>query len=73
MAKEFGEDHGVIYVDKPEDVLKKAIELIDNESVEVEGMKARKFVGKYSWDDIVDEFEGVLEEIAYDEKTEDYS
>jgi glycosyltransferase involved in cell wall biosynthesis len=31
IMKEFGEGHGVIYVDKTEDVLKKAIELIDFE------------------------------------------
>ena len=63
VMKEFGEDHGVIYVDKPEDVLRKVIELIDNGHVEGEGRKARKFVEKYNWDDIVDEFERVLEEV----------
>jgi len=63
ITKEFGEDHGVIYVDKPDDALKKAIELIENESVKEFGSKARKFVEKYSWDDIVDEFERVLEEV----------
>ena len=50
-------------MDRPEDALKKVIELIENGSVEVEGGKARKFVEKYNWDDIVDEFEGVLEEV----------
>ena len=60
IIKEFGKDHGVIYVDKPEDALKKAVELIDNGSVEEEGRKARKFVEKCNWDDIVDEFEGIL-------------
>ena len=27
-------------------------------------MKARGFVEKYNWDDIVDEFEGILEEVT---------
>ena len=63
VMKEFGDDHGVIYVDKPEDVIKKAIELIENGSIEEKGRKARKFVEKYSWEDIVDEFERVLEEV----------
>jgi glycosyltransferase involved in cell wall biosynthesis len=63
VMKEFGNGHGVIYVDKTEDVLKKAIELIENESVVEEGRKARRFVEKNSWDDITDEFEMVLEEI----------
>ena len=51
-------------MDKPEDVFKKAIELIENGSVEEEGRKARGFVERYNWDDIVGEFEGVLEELA---------
>jgi glycosyltransferase involved in cell wall biosynthesis len=63
VMKEFGEGHGVIYVDKPEDVIKKAIKLIENGSIEKEGRKARRFVEKYSWDDIVDKFEKVLEEV----------
>jgi glycosyltransferase involved in cell wall biosynthesis len=62
--KEFGEDHGVIYVDKPEDVLKKAIELIENGWVEDEGKKARVFVANNDWERITDEFEGILEELV---------
>jgi glycosyltransferase involved in cell wall biosynthesis len=63
IMKEFGNDNGVIYVDKPEDVLKKAIELIENETLKEQGLKARRFVEKNSWDNITDEFEGVLEEV----------
>ena len=63
VMKEFGDDHGVIYVDRPEDALKKAVEMIDNGTIEEQGFKARRFVEKYSWDDIVDEFERVLEEV----------
>jgi glycosyltransferase involved in cell wall biosynthesis len=60
VMKEFGEDHGVIYVDKPEDVLKKGIELIENGMLKEYGSKARGFVESYGWDDVVDEFEGIL-------------
>jgi len=63
IMKEFGEGNGVIYVDRPEDALKKAIELIENNRIEEGGRKARKFVEKYSWDNVVDEFERVLEEV----------
>lgn len=63
VMKEFGEDHGVIYVDKPEDVLWKAIELIENGFVEEEGRKARKFVENNDWDSITDTFERVLERL----------
>ena len=64
VIKEFGEGHGVIYIDKSEDVLKKAIELDKNGNIKEQGLKARKFVEKYNWDDIVDEFEGILEELT---------
>ena len=64
VMNEFGEDHGVIYVDKPEDVLKKAVELIENGTLKEHGLKARRFVERYNWDDIVDEFEGILEELT---------
>ena len=50
-------------MDRPEDALKKAIELIELGSVKEEGRKARKFVEKYKWDDIVGDFEKVLEEV----------
>lgn len=63
VMKEFGEDHGVIYVDKPEDALRRAIELIDNERVKEHGLKARDFVRNYGWNDVVDEFESILEEL----------
>ena len=62
VMMEFGEDHGVIYVDKPEDALKKAVELIEKGTFKEHGLKARRFVEKYSWEDIVAEFEGILEE-----------
>jgi glycosyltransferase involved in cell wall biosynthesis len=64
VITEFGEGHGVIYVDKSEDALKKAIELIEKGRVEEEGRKARGFVEKYNWDDIVADFERILEELT---------
>jgi glycosyltransferase involved in cell wall biosynthesis len=60
IMKEFGEGHGVIYVDKPEDVLKKVVELIENRTIKEQRLKARGFVERYSWDDVVDDFEGIL-------------
>jgi glycosyltransferase involved in cell wall biosynthesis len=65
MTKEFGVGNGVIYVDRPEDVLNKAIELIENETLKEQGLKARRFVEKNSWDNITDEFERVLEGISF--------
>jgi len=60
IMKEFGKDNGVVYVDRPEDVVAKAIELVQNGDVERLGSKARHFVEKYSWDNITDEFERML-------------
>jgi len=45
---EFGDDNGVIYVDTPEEVLKKAIELSRTECANEEGRKTRRFVERYS-------------------------
>ena len=66
VMKEFGIDNGVIYVDKPKDVLKKAVELIENGSIKEEGRKAREFVENYGWGNVVDEFERILEAVTED-------
>jgi len=47
----------IYYMDKPEDVLKKVIELIENGGIGEGRIKARKF----SWDNITSEFEGDFE------------
>lgn len=60
VMKEFGEGHGVIYVDRSEDALKRAIELVEKGSIEEEGRKAREFVEGNGWEKITDEFERVL-------------
>lgn len=63
VMKEFGEANGVVYVDRPEDVVAKALELVQNGSVETLGSKARKFVERYSWKSITDKFEKILEAV----------
>lgn len=63
ILKEFGYNNGVLYVNKPEDVLKKTIELIENGLINEKGIKARKFVEKQDWNKITDEFESILEEV----------
>jgi len=60
LVKEFGEDNGVLYVDKPEEVLKLAEELEESNRIQSEGIKARKFVEPSSWDIVVSEFEEKL-------------
>lgn len=68
VMKEFGEGNGVVYIDKPEGVVVKAMELVQNGIVEKLGLKARSFVEKYSWDNITDEFEKILEEAIKDKR-----
>jgi len=70
VMREFGEGNGVVYIDKPEDVIAKAIELVQTGSVTELGSKARNFVERYSWDSITDEFERILEEAIEEKRNE---
>ena len=63
VIKEFGKDNGVVYVSQPEDAVRKAIELTKGGSLKKLGAKARRFVERYSWDNITGEFEGILNEV----------
>ncbi|MGA8849146.1 MAG: glycosyltransferase family 4 protein [Dehalococcoidia bacterium] len=67
IMREFGENNGVAYVDKPEEAVTKAMELIQSGTIEELGQKARSFVEGYSWQSITDEFEKILKE-AIEEK-----
>lgn len=61
VIDEFGFDNGVIYVDKPERVIGKAVELMkEKSSLKDYGSKARKFAQRYDWKVITMEFEDVL-------------
>jgi glycosyltransferase involved in cell wall biosynthesis len=62
VMKEFGEDNGVVYVDKPEEAVAKAMELVQSGRIGELGQKARSFVEGYSWQSITDEFEKILKE-----------
>jgi glycosyltransferase involved in cell wall biosynthesis len=65
IAKEFGEGNGVIYVERPEEVLNKALEISkDKQKLKELGMKAAEYVRKYSWEAITDQFEELLEDLV---------
>jgi glycosyltransferase involved in cell wall biosynthesis len=65
IMKEFGHNNGVIYVEQPTEVLKKAIELCnDDGSIIEQGKKARNLVEKYSWDKITESFEDILNSLV---------
>jgi glycosyltransferase involved in cell wall biosynthesis len=65
IIEEFGSDHGVIYVDRPEDVIDRAMELHHQGQIELEGKKGRIFIEKYDWNVIVDEFERDLQHLVH--------
>ncbi len=60
MHEEFGDDNGVVYVDRVEDIIQKAVELVESGTSGKLGLKARKFVEARSWDSITDTFEQIL-------------
>jgi glycosyltransferase involved in cell wall biosynthesis len=60
VQREFGYDHGIVYVDKPQDVLAKALELYNNKTYLINGFKARSFIEHYDWDTITLKFEDLL-------------
>lgn len=70
VVREFGDDNGVVYVDKPEDVVTKATELIQSGKMKELGQKARSFVERYSWENITDQFEKILEEAIKEKQNE---
>jgi glycosyltransferase involved in cell wall biosynthesis len=65
IMKEFGHNNGVIYVEHPTEVLKKVIELCNDDGIiREQGNKARNFVEKYSWDKITESFEDILDSLV---------
>ena len=63
VMKEFSEGNGVIYIEKPEDALEKALEIIYEGNITKEGDRARKFVEKLDWEHITDEYEYTLNDM----------
>jgi len=60
VMKEFGKDNGVVYIKKPEDTIEKALSLVRTGELKELGAKAKKFVDRYDWEKITDEFESIL-------------
>jgi glycosyltransferase involved in cell wall biosynthesis len=60
IMREFGYDNGVVYVDKPEDVINRSVDMAEFGFVKMHGEQARNFVKDYTWDKRADEFENTL-------------
>jgi glycosyltransferase involved in cell wall biosynthesis len=70
VMKEFGTSNGLVYIDRPEDAVKKALELIERGGIEELGRKARNFAERYSWVNIADEFDQILRETINQNKSQ---
>lgn len=71
VRQEMGDDKGIIYVDSPSEVVRKAVELLDNKTnLAKYGIKNRSFAQKYSWDNITDEFEKIFEAAIKEKRNE---
>ena len=60
LVREFGEGHGVVYVDDPRDVVPTALKLAEAGEIMRLGASARDFVSKNDWETVADEFERLL-------------
>jgi glycosyltransferase involved in cell wall biosynthesis len=60
VMKEFGEGNGIIYMNMPEQVIQRIIELIISHTIQYEGNKARMFVEDNVWEKVTDIFERSL-------------
>src|SRR2546430_12736375 len=64
LFREFGEGHGVVYVDTPRDVVAKAKELARDGNLRHIGEQGRVFVSGNDWRSITDTFEAMLTNLA---------
>ncbi len=64
LVKEFGEGHGVVYVDSPSQVVPKARELARQGMLRQLGEQGRAFVSGNDWKTITDRFESYLVDLT---------
>ena len=65
VRMEFGEGNGVVYVDRPTDVIVEAIRLRESGRLPEEGKHARTLMEGKSWDKATNEFESLLRRIVW--------
>jgi len=64
LVREFGDGHGVVYVDDPHQVVSTALQLADRGEINELGTTARAFVSRNDWEMIADEFERLLHRLS---------
>ena len=68
VIREFGDNNGIVFVNKPEDVIDSAKELYLDGKLQELGIRARNFAVKNSWEKITDQFENMLQEVIEEKK-----
>ncbi len=63
LVKEFGEGNGVVYINKPEEVLNITIRLMNKNNIKQAGREAVGFVEGYDWNKLTKGFEETLDHI----------
>jgi len=63
LFREFGEGHGVVYVEDPAEVVPKAVELAREGNLRRIGQQGRAFVEGNDWNSITDKFESMLKDL----------
>ncbi len=61
VMTEFGEKHGLLYVDSSDRVMAEVLRIINSSEISSVGNEAKKFVEHNRWDDITTNFEKTLE------------
>ena len=64
LLREFGEGHGVVYVEGPTEVVAKALELARQGNLHRIGQQGRAFVAGNDWSSITDKFESILTDVV---------
>jgi glycosyltransferase involved in cell wall biosynthesis len=64
LFREFGEGHGVLYVDEVGEVVPTALRMADSGQIPSLGASARDFVSTNDWQEVADKFERVLSDLA---------
>ncbi len=63
VYKEFGENHGINYINEAEEVLELAQNMSKKNIIHEEGLKGRAYVETNDWELITDKFEKILEDL----------
>ena len=63
IMREFGSNCGIMYIDKPEDAVKLAVSL-SQEDIQTLKMQAKEYIENYDWDKITALFEETLESLV---------